>query len=96
VKPRAKFETKSLCDRVAEYDGKHPGKLSQECADALRIRVDQVYGARCANKRKAGKVPQAKSGEAEVPLLEKDIIAISRMGAAAAERIIKLLKAMAS
>jgi hypothetical protein len=92
MKRRAKIEKKSMRERVADYDEvtANQGKNVHLVAADLNLTVQQVYSCRTANKKMARKATS--TGVEGSPLLEKDIITISKIGVESTERILRLLK----
>lgn len=91
MKPRAKKQaTLSIAGRVAKYDelASNKGKTGVQSARDLGISVSALYSARTHNNKKKSYGPV----DLTLPLDEKDIVAISKIGLAKAERIIRLLR----
>lgn len=89
LKPRAKLREQSTTGRVAEYDQQHPGKSAADAAREMHLTQQQVYS--CRNRIRKRKVSGVASSTS-LPLDERDIVAIARIGVGRAERIIKLLR----
>ena len=90
MKPRAKLKPKrSITDRVAEYDGISINRCKggAQAAKELGITIEALYNARTVNKKK-----RHGSIDLTLPIDEKDILVISKIGVAKAERIIRLLR----
>jgi hypothetical protein len=88
---RAKFEKISITSCVEQWDNDplNQGKPTRIAAKELKLTAQQVQSARAALKKKCKKEISGLN-----PLQEKDIIAVSKIGIATVERILKLLKSL--
>jgi hypothetical protein len=86
AKPRAKLPPlRTVVDRVLAYAKEHPEADAKQTAKALGVKIEAVYNANM-NIRKLSE------GGESVPLEERDILAVARIGLPKVERIVRLLK----
>ena len=90
MKRRAKLQRKtSNVDRVRDYFKKQPDASCATAAKDLHLTVQAVYTAKTTMHKQ-----DKTATNGEPPLQEKDIVAISKIGVATTERILRLLKAL--